>query len=408
MSTTAPTLAAFAPRKRHYYLDNLRSFIVLVVVVFHAALAFMVYCPTWWPVIDPQHSLFFTGLVVLTDVPIMPIMFMVAGYFGIASLARKGQGIFWRDKLLRIVLPWILGYLIIAPTSPYLWLVSRSKAPSFAYFYLHLFFTRMFNTQGALWFLGVLTVFYLALSLVYSLYKPLGNSEDKTVAPGWGFFLLFWLVPSAVFIFINQFWFDFAWVPVKYVLWVQPTRVSLEAFYFALGVYAYRRRWFGDGGYIPRTALWLPVAVVSGTVFFLYKMHFGFLMPQLQIRVGHGLLHCLYCLTTSLALLALFRTHLDRTSAFLAKLAASSYAIYWVHMPIVMLCNLAVRGYHWNIYLKYLVVCLFSLVITFLVAAYGLSWLPIFAGRRKQPSSLPASPPVGEQTPDTQLTSVCP
>ena len=78
MSTAAPGTTYFAPRKRHYYLDNLRSFTVLVVIVFHAALAFMVYCPSWWPVIDPQQNVFFLGVVMLTDVPIMPIMFIVA------------------------------------------------------------------------------------------------------------------------------------------------------------------------------------------------------------------------------------------------------------------------------------------------------------------------------------------
>jgi hypothetical protein len=362
-------------------------------------MAFMVFCPAWWPVIDPQHHMFFTGLVVLTDVPIMPIMFMIAGYFGIASLYAKGQGVFWREKLQRIVAPWILGFLIIAPTSPYMWLYSRQKAPSFEYFYRHMFFTKTFTTQGALWFLGVLTVFYLALSLAYRVYPALGDASEKTDPPGWIFFLLFWLVPSAVFVFVNQFWFDFAWVPVKYVLWVQPTRVSLEAFYFALGVYAYRRRWVGAGGYNPSPLLWLPLALVAGAVFFFYKFHFGFLMPQLPVRVGHGLLHCLFCLASSIALLALFGTYLDRSSAFFAKLASSSYAIYWVHMPIVMLSNLAVQGYHWNIFLKYAVVCLLSLVGSFLAGAYGLSWLPIFAGRRSKPASSPASIPAVERRP---------
>jgi peptidoglycan/LPS O-acetylase OafA/YrhL len=326
-------------------------------------------------------------------------MFMIAGYFGIASLARKGQGQFWKDKLLRIVLPWVLGFLTIAPTSSYIWLVARHKDPSFAYFWVRMFFTKTFNTQGALWFLGVLTVFYLALSLAYSAYKLIGNVADKMVAPGLGFFLLFLLVPSAVFATVNQFWYDPAWIPVKYILWVEPTRVSLYCFYFALGVYAHRRRWFGAGGYSPRFALWLPLAVVTGGTLFWYKMHFGFLMPRLPLRAGNGVLHCLFCLCTVLALFGLFRAYLNWTSAFLSKLAAGSYAIYWVHMPIVLLSNLAVRGYHWNIYVKYLVVCVISLVVSFLAGAYGLAWLPMFAGRKPRSGSRPGAIPAIEETP---------
>jgi peptidoglycan/LPS O-acetylase OafA/YrhL len=391
---------------RHYYLDNLRSFVVLVVVVFHAAMAFMVYCPSWWPVIDPQQNLFFLMLVVLTDIPIMPVLFMVAGYFAIASLAKKGQGEFWKDKLLRIVLPWILGFLIIAPTSPYIWLVARHKEPSFAYFWLHMFFTKAFNTQGALWFLGVLTVFYIVLSLVYSMYQPLGKTDDKTTPPGLGFLLLFWLVPSAVFTIVNQFWSDIAWIPVKYVLWVQPTRVSLYVFYFALGVYAYRKRWFGTGGYTPRVALWLPLAVVTGGMFCWYKLYFSFHMVRLPLRAGNNMLHCLFCLCTILALLGLFHSYLDWTSGLLTKLAASSYAIYWVHMPIVLLSTLVVRGYHWNIYVKYLAVCALSLVVCFLVGVYVVGRLPMFAGKKPKASSEAAGKNVPVETPATSLDAV--
>ena len=403
MSTPAATTANVTRPVRLYYLDNLRSFVVLVVVVFHAAMAFMIYCPSWWPVIDPQQNRFFLMLVLLTDIPIMPVLFLVAGYFAIASLAKKGQGKFWKDKLLHIVLPWILGFLIIAPTSPYIWLAARHKAPSFAYFWVHMFFTKTFNTQGALWFLGVLTVFYLALSLAYSMCQPLGNTVDKTAPPGLGFLLLFWLVPSAVYTAVNQFWSDFAWIPVKYVLWVQPTRVSLYLFYFALGVYAYRKRWFGAGGYTPRVALWLPLAVVTGGMFCWYKIHFRFLMLRLPLRAGNNMLHCLFCLCTILALLGLFRAYLDWTSAFLAKLAASSYAIYWVHMPIVLLSNLVVQGYRWNIYVKYLAVCVLALIVSFLVGAYVLSWLPMFGGRNPKASSQATRRTPPEKSPATSL-----
>jgi peptidoglycan/LPS O-acetylase OafA/YrhL len=295
-----------------------------------------------------------------------------------------------------------LGFLIIAPTSPYLWLVARHKAPSFGYFWTHLFFTKTFNTQGALWFLGVLTIFYLCLSLAYSVYNPLGERFAQSTAPGWVFFLTFLIVPTAVFVAINQFWYDFAWVPVKYILWVQPTRVSLEAFYFALGVYAYRRRWFAADGFRPKAAVWLPLALISGGAFFCYKLHFGFLMPHLAVRIGHGFLHCFFCLCTVAALLGIFRAYLDFTNAFLSKLAASSYAIYWVHMPIVLLSNLAIRGYHWNILVKYIAVCALSLVGSFLAGAYVLGWLPMFTGKKAQRTASPQTPELEMVTPSTQ------
>jgi hypothetical protein len=191
-----------------------------------------------------------------------------------------------------------------------------------------------------------------------------------------------------VFVFVNQFWHDFTWVPVRYILWVQPTRVSLEAFYFALGVHAYRRQWFGREGYRPETSVWTVIATLTGIIFLSYKLHFGVLMPQLPVRIGHGLLHCLFCMSTTFALLGAFRTWWNKTSWLLAKLAESSYAIYWVHMPIVLLSGLAIRGFHWNIYVKYLAASTLAVVGSFLIAAYGLLWLPMFAGKRKARTSL--------------------
>ncbi len=389
MSATATNPALTAPRigkERIFYLDNLRSFIVLVVIVFHAALAYMLFAPTWWPVVDTQQNLFFTGVVLLTDVPIMPIMFMIAGYFGLASMVRRGQAAFWREKLLRIVLPWILGFLTIAPWATYFWLLSRLKhPPSFSYFWLHMFFTKTFNNQGPLWFLGVLTVFFLGLSLAYALSKPLGRIATRAGRPDALFWSVFILLVSAVFVIINQFWFDFQWVPVYYVLWVQPTRVSLEAFYFALGVYAYRQQWFVSDGYRPRFALWLPLAAITGAVFFVYKMKVGFLMPEFTERALHALLHCFFCLCCTLALIGLFQKYMNRTGAFLGRLAVGSYAIYVIHYPFVFLFNLMVRGYDWNIYLKYGVVCVLSVTVSYLIGAYILVLLPMF-GRRKQPA----------------------
>jgi len=104
-----------------------------------------------------------------------------------------------------------------------------------------------------------------------------------------------------------------------------------------------------------------------------------------------------------LALLGLFRAYLDWTSAFLAKLAASSYAIYWVHMPIVLLSNLVVQGYRWNIYVKYLAVCVLALIVSFLVGAYVLSWLPMFGGRNPKASSQATRRTPPEKSPATSL-----
>ena len=78
-------------KQRLFFLDNLRSATILLVVVFHAALAYMIYVPEWWYVIDPKRVLSADILVIWADIFIMPIMFFISGYFGIKSLAKRSE-----------------------------------------------------------------------------------------------------------------------------------------------------------------------------------------------------------------------------------------------------------------------------------------------------------------------------
>ena len=76
--------------KRLFFLDNLKMFIVNLMIIFHLAMCYMAYAPEWWYVVDVEHSdLFFTQFILWADIFSMPIMFFVAGYFGIMSLKKQ-------------------------------------------------------------------------------------------------------------------------------------------------------------------------------------------------------------------------------------------------------------------------------------------------------------------------------
>ncbi len=109
----APAPVAVTPASRLYALDNLRSFIIVLVVVFHAAMSYMLFAPSWWYVVDTKQSLGFFCFVMLCDVFMMPAMFLLAGYFALPSLLRKGQDAFARDKAKRVGIPWVVGTLIL-------------------------------------------------------------------------------------------------------------------------------------------------------------------------------------------------------------------------------------------------------------------------------------------------------
>lgn len=88
-----------------FTFDNLRAFVILLVVVFHTAIGYMQPSVEWWYVVDTQKSALFNLFVMNTDVFIMPIMFFIAGYLAVPALQKKGAGVFWLSKGLRIVIP---------------------------------------------------------------------------------------------------------------------------------------------------------------------------------------------------------------------------------------------------------------------------------------------------------------
>lgn len=145
--------------ERLYFLDNLKTCIVVLMVVFHAAMSYMAYAPEWWYVLDGDSSLVGTVFVLWADIFIMPVMFFVAGYFALPSLARHGRIGFWRKKGVHIILPWLVGALVCAPYIAYLTIASRPIPMDFPTFYIQLFWG-IFYQQAHYWFLYVL---YFAL-----------------------------------------------------------------------------------------------------------------------------------------------------------------------------------------------------------------------------------------------------
>lgn len=368
---------------RMYFLDNLRSFIILLVVLYHAALAYMVRGPQWYYVVDTQNAFFFNIVVICSDVFVMPVMFFLAGFFAIRSMIRKSQLAFWQDKIVRIVIPYFAGIIFLAPVVNYMFFLSRSVTPPPYLDYWANTFFHLARQHAHFWFLGVLTLFFLGLSLIYRCYKPLSYDAEQSSLPSITFILGFGVVTSIVFWGIKQVLDDYTWIMIKHLIMFQPTRCVLYIFYFALGVYAYHRRWFFAGGYMPEVKFWVPAAIVLGSCYTQFRILFWAKKDQLLVMVGHDLLYCFFCLATVLALAAFFYRYVNYTSGFLSKLAGNSYGIYFIHQPILMLLILAVRGHELNVFVKYLAASGVTIVLCYLAGEYVLSKLPLFNYRKK-------------------------
>jgi glucans biosynthesis protein C len=113
-------------------LDNLRAVVILIVLGFHSALAYLQWNQTkpapfdappfaWraFPVIDSHRFFPFDLLCAWQDVYLMSLLFFLSGLFAWPSLVRKSEWRFLRGRLLRLGLPYVSGVLIIIPAAIY-------------------------------------------------------------------------------------------------------------------------------------------------------------------------------------------------------------------------------------------------------------------------------------------------
>lgn len=322
---------------RLYFLDNLRAFVVLLVVVLHGSMSYMAYAPSWWYVLDPQNSLFFTLLVLLIDIPIMLIMFFVAGYFAWPLLTKRGSKAFIKDKFVRIGVPWLVGVFLLAPPTVYLIYYTRGAPITFLQFWATKFWGEAYQ-QSVYWFLGILLFFFLLLSLLDAISGQLQSARRQIVQPSWKLFVGFGGLMTLSMLLMNQLFPEVdTWFTHWYILVFQPLRVPLYIGYFVLGLYAYLHGWFTEAGYRPRLGLWGGLAILSGLLYLAYRMFIMPAVPQptLLIQAGYAILFNTVCLSAFLAGAALFQQKVNYPGRVWRSLARCSYGIYFIHPLIV-------------------------------------------------------------------------
>ena len=357
---------------RHHALDNLRTFVIFLVVLLHAALSYMAFAPEWWYVLDPQRSLFFTALVLLVDVPIMLIMFFLAGYFALPSLAKRGAAAFLKDKLVRIGAPWVLGSLLLAPPTAYMIYYSRKVPMSLPVFWATDFWGKAYQ-QSVYWYLGVLLLFFALTALLHRASRRFAAWKPRTIPGNGGLIAAFLLAMTFASTAISLSCPVDLWTHV-YLFVFQPARVPLYIGYFILGLVACQRGWFAEGGYAPSRAWWVPACLFSGLVYLAWR-----LTPVAQPLLGRvvtTVLFNLFCLSSLMASLAVFRVHVGHTTPFWRSQARCSYGIYYLHPLILYPLALAFVPLGLSIYLKAAAITLLAYLASWAATAGLLVRLP--------------------------------
>jgi glucan biosynthesis protein C len=104
------------PDRRYHGIDALRGAMMLLGVVLHAALCYLEGAgDAAWAYRDPQGSPLAAWLLVSIHVFRMPAFFVLAGFFAALLWSRRGPSGFVADRVLRIALPFAVGWVVLWP-----------------------------------------------------------------------------------------------------------------------------------------------------------------------------------------------------------------------------------------------------------------------------------------------------
>jgi glucan biosynthesis protein C len=375
--------------KRINFLDALKAFIILLVVFYHVLMAYIIY-----PIVpmfihdrfihsiqnyySEGEKLFFLTLLLVVNAPtMMSIMFFIAGYFALAPLIKKGASQFLKDKSVRLGIPFVLGTTVLAPLAAYIAHLPRgTRVNYFAYWFLRFFKPEEFS-QYHFWFLGVLLLFFLVLSLIFLMVgDKISSIKTKPGKPSLPFFMAFIVMTTGMYFVVNLFY------PVEaftqwYVLQFQTVIFLIYAAYFAFGIYAYIRNWFIDG-YKPRIIPWTITYAISIFIYLstILYMNTGNGRDTWVMKLVNDLCNNVSILSALFMLLATFRKYLNGDAPVLKLISKSSYSTYLIHFLVVFIVIYVSRGIPLSLFPRFLTQIVIGVFLSWGIG-YSLTRIPI-------------------------------
>jgi hypothetical protein len=349
MTSFSPTVAsaevhaAPAAHTRNLSLDRTRTFLTLVVLIHHAVIPY-----TYFGHTDPKYWIGFDCIVLATDSFFMAMFFFISGLFVWPSLTHKVPRIFFRDRLLRLGLPFVIAAFTIVPIAYYA--ISLRKYPDIGF---TAFWWKTITVgpwpSGPVWFIWVLLAFDLSAAVLYristKMLDPINRLSLRAFDRPADFYLFLVVITAIVYIpgrvyFGAARWFSFG--PFD----VQASRVLLYAAYFFIGAGVgaanFSRGLLSADGRLAKSGWgWLivtliPYCLMWGLIAIKYKILDNRVFQPDWYEASYALFFVAFSAAILFAIFAYFLRFKRSGWSVLDPMQADAYGMFVVHYPIVL------------------------------------------------------------------------
>jgi len=321
------------------YLDNLRIYLTVLVIIHHSSIAFSGGGGGAWPVEDPSVDaitpIFLIFFTVVNQSYFMSAFFLLAGYFTPRSLEKKGPASYLIDRLIRLGIPLLVYTTLIININQFLVQVVWLDMP---------FTWRLEYAPGHLWFLQALLLF----AVIYVIYRRFSDRDLShkrfQIFPDrfpTNRAMILAIAVLAILTFAVRIF-----VPIgEWIGGFQLAHFVHYTFCFFIGILAYRGDWFSR---LKKSQAWLwgIVSLVTLAMFFPLAILAGALEGDEQLAkflggvywqsLAFSIWESVMLIAVLTFLLYFFREHVSQAGPLARTLAASVYTVYIIHQTIVI------------------------------------------------------------------------
>lgn len=318
---------------RIYWLDNLRTFMIFLVVLLHAGIVYESSGSgaLFWIVDDPSTNHLSDILNLILDIVVMPTIFFVSGFFMPLSMKNKGGWTILRSRFKRLILPWIVAVITLMPLYKFIYLYSRNLPQENWTTYFH--WSNGIFSQNWLWFLPVLFIFDILYFLISRVHIDISKLTLRKAI--WVAFLLGFIYLVCVNIFNGEGWTKTIWIDF------QNERLLIYFMIFLLGSLCHKLKAFASKGknkslyFIICSTVWIPVYLNVSYLSSSMNSPGKYLVSESidAIFVRFSFLLSLLCLL--FVVLNTFRYYLNRQGKIGRELNKNSYGVYIIHVIVL-------------------------------------------------------------------------
>jgi peptidoglycan/LPS O-acetylase OafA/YrhL len=373
-------------------VDNLRTGLIILVVVGHMAITYGASFGQWYFHEEGEVSTVFTIIAALLlgvgASFLLGLFYMISGYFTPGPFDRKGAGPFLVDRLKRLGIPLALYALVINPLVIYLAAVHGGYEGSFWRFVTERTSDLTNASVGPLWFVEGLLIFsilYALVRVVAERFFVRGPSERQPPGVPSNRSLALFALALGLVTFVVRIWAPVGWQ------W-EPPHLELAHFLsysamFVVGLAAYRGNWLARLT-AAQAKPWGWVALAFVLLFPLLAV--ASLTPSGEfseapagglnwLALAYAMWEGVMCVAMTITVLVWFRSRFNHQGRLARAMSGASYATYVLHPLVIVPLAIALSGLQMPLALKFILVAPLAVALCFTIAYY-IRKLPLVRG----------------------------